>query len=351
MGLLVWLEALTAKQALLFSHLYHALRGRGHGVLVTTRSYDYSAGVLEVWGVEYAEVGAYGGDDLAGKLRAGLERQSGLLRLLEGLDKLPDVHVAFTSPDSTRVAYGLGIPIINLTDSPHSVHVNRLSLPLSRVVVAPECAAEGLARYAPDARILEFDGVFEVAWTRGFRPDPHALERWGLEPLNYAILRLEESKASYYPAGRGSLMDLIPLLARELGRVVVYPRYADQATELERLSSKYPNLVVPRRAIRLQDLEYYAALVVTGGSSMAQESALLGTTSVTAFPGRLEVVEYLRARGFPIFHAPGPRAALELVGSILRDPDAYRVDTSGMLGSLEDPVPLTVSAVEEVGGA
>ena len=96
MGLLVWLEALTAKQALLFSHLYHALRGRGHGVLVTTRSYDYSAGVLEVWGVEYAEVGAYGGDDLAGKLRAGLERQSGLLRLLEGLEWL---ERAYSDPD------------------------------------------------------------------------------------------------------------------------------------------------------------------------------------------------------------------------------------------------------------
>ena len=62
------------------------------------------------------------------KLLASLDRSKLLTKKIEKWN--PDLLISFCSPEASRVAYGLGIPHIAFSDSPHAKAVMRLSLTL-----------------------------------------------------------------------------------------------------------------------------------------------------------------------------------------------------------------------------
>lgn len=81
----------------------------------------------------------------------GIERQLALLDVVRDFD----VHVSLTSPDAVRVAFGLGKPIIALTDTAHSYFVNKLTLPLASTVIVPSAIPMSeWAKYIPVLRLI-----------------------------------------------------------------------------------------------------------------------------------------------------------------------------------------------------
>ena len=345
---IVWLDALTPKHALLLSYIYKELKKLGIDSVVTTRSYDLTANILEYYGVEHVCIGKYGGRSPLMKLKASLNRQTELLRWIEEGNLNVRVAVSFTSPDATRVAYGLGIPVISLTDSPHSDIVNRLTLPLSTHVIAPLCVAKELLKYLIDEEpLITFDGVFEKIWVQEKMECGNVLNVMGLEPYKYCILRPPETKAAYFKFDT-SLAEFIETARRlsERVTVVIYPRYRDQYLLLSESLKGLGNIVFLRRAVNMQCLERYAALVLTGGATLAHEAALLGTPSIFTFPRDLEVSRFLRKKGFPLFHKP--RNFSELAVKISKDSEAYRVDTKNLLSRLENPLPKIVKAIRDL---
>lgn len=354
---LVWVDVLTPKQALLFSKLISFLSKRNYKAIVTTRSYDYTVDILKTYKISHVSIGKYGGGSLSGKLKASISRQLKMIDFLLSLPSLPDISISFSSPDSTRVAFGLGIPVITLTDSPHSKFVNKITLPLSSAVVAPECVGDGLRRYlVSDTLLYTFDGVFEAAWIRGFKPNPQRLIAFGLEPFRYTIIRLEEKKAAYYPLRVCEHTRLTPIIKGmlEYSKVVLYPRYTDQREFITRRFQSFianSRLVVPSRGVEVQSLEYYARLVITGGSSMAHESALLGTPSISTFPEKLAVTEYIRSKGFPIYHVPDVERALDRAVEIYDNHEKYRLrNFYYKVNKLEDPLLKIHTAMTEMLG-
>ena len=345
---IVWLEALTPKHALLLSYVYKELKKLGINSVVTTRSYDLTANILEYYGVEHICIGKYGGRSPLAKLKASLNRQIELLRWIEEGNLNVRVAAFFTSPDATRVAYGLGIPVVSLTDSPHSDIVNRLTLPLSTRVIAPSCIARELSRYLVDEKILiTFNGVFERVWIQEKMECGDLLSAMGLKPYKYCVLRPPETKAAYFKFDT-SLAEFIKTARRlsEQITVVIYPRYRDQYLLLLESLKGLRNVIFLRRAVNMQCLERYAVLVLTGGATLAHEAALLGTPSIFTFPRDLEVSRFLRKKGFPLFHKP--RNFSELAVKISKNPEAYRVDTKNLLSRLENPLPKIVKAIRDL---
>lgn len=335
----VWIDVLTPKQALLFSTLVKEVHRR---YLITTRRYDYTEDVLRLNDMAFITVHKYGGKDRYGKLKASVRRMEKLANIVRRSGV--KVAVSFTSPEATRVAFGLGIPLVLLTDSPHSIYVNKLTLPLADVVLTPRCTAEGVRRFVgPDTRVCSFDGVFEAVWAMRFKPDSRVVKDLGLEPYGYVIVRTEESQAAYYRWSMNKPTVLAPLIGdlSERTKVIVYPRYKDQYEYLRKVlrrQIRQGKVKMLKRAINMTHLEYYAGLVITGGSSMAQESALIGTPSFTLFPHVLETFSYLKSRGFPIYFGLSFEELTELSLKIVANPKAYRVDTRETLRRLEDPV-------------
>ena len=302
----IWIEALTPKQALLFSLLAKELENT-YRLLITTRRYDFVTEIFENKGLKPLEIGKYGGRTLEEKWSNSLKRMEKLTEVVSR--EKPDLHVTFMSPDSARVSFGLGIPVVSMSDSPHSAAVSRLVIPLSRVFLTPKFIEDKFSAYSRLTRILAMNSVFEAAWVIRLRKDRDRAEELGLSPMNYIIVRPPEEKSYYYPGSvkssvRRFIVGLLKKIFEETDyKVLIYIRYPDQKEyfkiELQGFKKRY---VFLEKATDMPSLEFYARLVVTGGATMATESALLGTPAVYIFPKKLEVLDYLSRRGYPLYH-------------------------------------------------
>ena len=70
--------------------------------------------ILDLYNLEYISVGKYGGASLEGKLKASIERQTKLIEIIKKYNV--QVVVSGSVVDINRVAFGLGIKVINFND-------------------------------------------------------------------------------------------------------------------------------------------------------------------------------------------------------------------------------------------
>jgi predicted glycosyltransferase len=302
----VWVEALTPKQILLFSYLQQELPNIDF--YLTSRDYDLNRELAkELWRKVYI-VGKHGGATPYSKVRETIRREEKLLTIAR--EEEPDLHLTFASPDSTRVAFGLQLPVVSCNDTPHSTIVSRLVIPLSSDFIAPQPVAPFFQHYEEFTRIHVFRGVFEYAWVSRFKPSEDILRDYSVEPFNYVFIRPGEQKAYYYRDAIAAT--ILPLkIARHLLRrsslkLLIYPRYKEQYILYKReLKDTGGRVTFIEKPGVFLNLEYFARLVVTGGGTIATESALLGVPSLTTFPRELEVHTYLREKGFPVYRYTG----------------------------------------------
>jgi predicted glycosyltransferase len=80
-----------------------------------------------------------------------------------------------------------------------------------------------------------------------------------------------------------------------------------------------------------------ANVVITGGGTMARESALLGVPSITYFWRYLEPQAFIEERGFPSYSVQTINDAKKLIKKICSEPNQYWKDTSKILTKLEKP--------------
>lgn len=345
--MLIWLEALTPKQALLMISIKRELERRGHHCIITTRRHDYIVGIFRIWGEKPKIIGRYGGETLYGKLKASLSRSMKLAEYIGRKEKRPEIHISLSSPDASRVAFGLRIPIILLNDTPHSTYVNRLTLPLAEKVITPKAIPKKLFKYAVEEdRIIQYNGVDEVAWIRRFKPNRKVLRKLGLrEKDKIIVIRGGEFKASYYQRKGNIMVDkIIEKLEEENVKIVYFPRYRD---EMERMRRKHPKIIIPIKAVDAQSLMKFSTLVITGGGTMAREAALMGTPSIYLFQAELPVNRWLMEKGFPIKRITDYEKLIDYCMRILENPDKYRINTSKILSKLESPIQPITKLLEE----
>ncbi|MEB3757361.1 MAG: DUF354 domain-containing protein [Desulfurococcales archaeon] len=338
----IWVDVRTPKQALIAATIYQELVREGFDVLVTARKYDYTISNLERNNVKPIIVGGYG-DSLKEKLVVELERALELVDIVEREN--PCLLLSYPSPSAARVAFGLGLKHIALCDTPHAFAANRLDFPLADVAVFSSFIADEMIWSVLEkfTSIATYRGVDELLWIKKIEPNPSVLASLGLKENEYVVIRPEEYKAHYYPAEKPMVLRLIDTVLKAGYTPVVLPRYKDQ---LDMLSSN-DRVVIPAEAVDGPSLERFAALVVTGGGTMAREAALLGTPGVTLFPRPMKQDVVLRSMGFPIYNLK-KEEALEFIEKVLEEPDKYRVDTRGLLEALESPMPVILEWVSRL---
>ena len=344
----IWIDVLTPKQGKLFAYL--ARRLVRHKVLVTARDYDYTVAVLKRFGIEPVVVGGYG-HSLEEKLVEEAKRIEKLVEVVKGFEIL----VSYPNPSAARVAYGLGMSYVALTDSPHSLHPSRLSLPLARAVVIPSCIPmKMITRFTlPGTHIETYRGVDEVEWLRSFSPNRSSLKELGLEERSYVVVRPPEVRASYYGEEGCRVLEEVATLIKRLGErglsVVYMPRYLDDEIAARFGGEKWFKIVDRSRGVDGTDLAYHALAVVTGGGSMAREAALLGTLGITFFPTELFVDRFVQSLGLPHRRARNCGEAMKLIGEFARDPDRYRSMAREIASTLEAPSDALFRVLEELG--
>ena len=78
-------------------------------------------------------VGKYSPTSLFSKLQASIEREQLFCEMFKR--DIPDLSISHQSVEACRVAFGLGIPSISTADAPHADAVNKLTLPLLKVLI------------------------------------------------------------------------------------------------------------------------------------------------------------------------------------------------------------------------
>ncbi|MBO0889217.1 DUF354 domain-containing protein, partial [Candidatus Bathyarchaeota archaeon] len=237
----VWIDVLTPKHALFFEPLYRDLVKDGHELLLTTRVYREAQEALELKKLRFHVVGEHGGASRIGKLLASGRRIVKLGQMID--DWQPDTAISFSSPEASRVAFGLGIPHVTANDSPHIRPVARLTIPLSRYVCSPWIIPRNvwLSFGALPEGIVQYRALDAAAWLKRHKPNPGVLRQLALDrdsPI--VVLRTEESFASYLEGRASDSRPVVGPIVKELLRlrldaqIVISTRYGRQAPVLRK---------------------------------------------------------------------------------------------------------------------
>jgi predicted glycosyltransferase len=349
------IDILTPKQCMLFAKLSERLRKRGYQVTEVTRAYREVNQLLKIKGITAKVVGKHGGASLQDKLEASVQRTFKLASLFGQWQ--PDVAVSFASPETSRVAFGLGLPHVCLNDSPHSEAVARLTAPLATLLLTPKFIPKtAWVRFGIQAnRIIQYNALDPWAWLKGFKPDRKVLNQLNLnasEPI--IVFRAEESFASYLLGKAPRTAAWTPLLQNLLKsscdfQAVIIPRYDAQIAQLtERFENR---AIICKSAIDAPSLLAHSSVFVGAGGTMTAEAALLGIPTFSCYPGRPSLIEKYLIDKRLVIREQRWRTLEDKVLQALRSIDTLRKTQSAkakeLTDSFEDPIEVVVKAIEK----
>jgi predicted glycosyltransferase len=354
--MLIWLDILTPKQILFLGELGERLEDEGYGVFITTRKYREVDEILKLTDVNALAVGKHGGATLEGKLAASAHRVEELSHLITRLK--PDLSVAFASPEAARTAFGLAIPHYTINDSPHSVAVARLTIPLSSKLFSPKIIPKRtwINLGARKDQVVQYNALDPMAWLKKSIPDAKVLSDLDLDSSRPIIVfRAEESLASYllgYALERESV--IAPILNRLIEvcekqiQIVALPRYANHVPVIK---AAFRNRVtIPKKAVDGPSLLFFSSIFIGAGGTMTAEAALSGTPTISCYPRKPTLVEKYLMREKLILRITDPEKAVKKVMRILDNFESVRKTqkerAKALTSQMEDPLEIIMKVIE-----
>lgn len=291
---MIWFDLVTPKSVLFFIPFIKEIESRGYDLLVTAREgegYSEVVELLKLHDIEFFNRGTFGGANLGDKLKASIHRQLLLMEFIEEHDIKQ--LISLCSVDANRVAFGLGIPIINFYDIPLSDYRSnfkkalpqaRLTLPLSKKAFRPYMVPEAIfERFSLDSdQIFSYEFLDVVAWLHDFIPSREIFDdillEYGCDLRKPTIvIREEEFKASYVDRKYPLLYDGLNILKERVSaNFIAIPRY-----EPKDLLEILPFTKVLTKKIEIQHLLAFCDLFIGGGGTINSEACYFGTPTIS----------------------------------------------------------------------
>jgi len=289
---MIWFDIVAPKDVLFFRRIINELESRGEKVLITAREaegYSEVVELLRLYSIPFMNLGTFGGGQLKDKLKASIERQKELMEFIADHDI--SRLVCLCSVDANRIAFGLGIPIINFYDIPLSDYQEnfnralpqaRLTLPLSTRVIKPFVVPDDIFRRfsLENEQIYNYDFIDPLIWLEEFVYDEQYVDqilgRFVMDrsrPL--IVMREEEYKASYVVKQFPILYNAMEELS-QLGNIVIIPRY-----EANYLKELFPYAYVLDEKVIIQHLLKASDLFIGGGGTINTEACYFGTPTIS----------------------------------------------------------------------
>ena len=280
----IWFDLVTPKSVLFFKGLIMKL----DNVIVTTRGnkeYKEVTELLKLYNIPYISIGKYG-DSLEEKLKNSLNRQKKLIDIVKkyNIKKL----VTLSSVDAIRVAFGLGIKIINFNDMPLRSYkfeykditpVTRLTAPFSSVLFKPFMVDDEIFLKLGVENIKTYNFIDPLIWLKDFSVDDEYIQKIIPEidtnkPI--VVVREEEYKANYVLHQTSFLYEVIKKLQEWDINLVIIPRY-----ESEYLKKRFKKAIVLEKKIILQNLLAKSNLFIGGGGTINIEACYFGVPVIS----------------------------------------------------------------------
>ncbi|VFJ14239.1 conserved protein of unknown function [Candidatus Nitrosocosmicus franklandus] len=367
MNVKIWFDILTPKQIMFFSPAIAILQGDGHDILSTSRNYREANELSKLKGLHLIRVGSHGGSNLYDKLYQSSKRIVELTKIASKFS--PDLVVSFSSPEASRVAFGLGIKHIGFNDSPHAEAVARLTIPLLSTLFSPSAIPlTAWKKFGISPKdIIQYNGLDPMAWldqtyksravkgtlysnnssksnSSSSNSSQNLFASLGIDDSKKSILiRLEESKAAYISNKNLRIQPLsfVDHVVNTFGpktNVIVLCRYPDQIREM---SKRFANkATVLKRVVDGVDLLKKVDVFIGAGGTMTAESALLGKPTISIAPIQFYIDDYLKKIGL-VKQALTPYQLDKLVNSFLTDQercDEVRDNANRIIKEMENPI-------------
>ncbi len=298
----IWFDVLTPKQVMFFKYAVDLLKKRDYEVLCTARDYRECVKLARLKKFELKLVGKYGGSSKYDKLRASSSRIFDLAKEIERFN--PELCISFSSPEAARVAFGLGIPHITFSDSPHALAVQKLTIPFVNYLLCPwiipfsAWSNFGISRN----QVVRYRALDPVAWIKKEtkKIDSGKLKKkYQLSKTNTFVIRPEESKASYLiDKANNDVNNILKSIVQnfyDTTNILVLCRYQDQ---IRQFKEKYGDkITVLENVVDGMELISIADIFIGGGGTMTAESALLGKPTISISPIKFYVDDYLVKTG------------------------------------------------------
>ena len=330
---------------------------KNHTVLCTSRKYNQVTDLAKIRKQKLVIIGKYGGVKKHDKLDASLSRSKLLVRKISKF--LPDITLSSCSPEAARVSYGLGIPHICFSDSPHATAVMKLSLPYANKLLIPwiipksdfknmGIKPKNIIQYKTiDAAQITKQKVFLSCGT-----DINSRE-W-----RTILIRTPEEEAAY-SSKQSDIVGIIKKIKKDfLGcHITVLTRYEKQAELLKKKFSKsaQSKFQIVSKVVDGKKLLLDSDVFVGSGGTMTAESALLGvpTISYNAIPNRIE--DYLVSKKI-VTRCMTPNKVAERITHVFQltsyrgggHERTRRLRIKKFVNSLEDPYPILLKTIKSI---
>ena len=286
---MIWIDIDTPKYALFFIELLPYLKNKK--VLLTARydkNYTEVIEILDKFKIDYYKIKGYGGKNLKDKFLARTKRQKKFLDLFEKTG-YPKLLISGSVVDSTQLAYGLGIKIINFNDTPialkpnyKKIHndltpVSRLTIPFSDIVFYPFVLPKELFNCAKNAISHNFIDV--CLWMKKIKKDEKKdfRKKYNI-PLDRptVLIREEEYKAHYVKEKKPFIYQLIKKLKNENLNIIIIPRY-----EKEHLTKEFPFAYIIEEKLKPEEFYPFIDVFIGGGGTMTLEAVYFGIPTIS----------------------------------------------------------------------
>ena len=280
----IWFDILTPKQYLFFEYFVQKLR-KQHKIISTSRKYEQVNGIEKFGSINPIIVGKHGGKNNLNKLLASLDRSKLLTKKIEKWS--PNLLISFCSPEASRVAYGLGIPHIAFSDSPHAKAVMKLSLPYVTKLLTPWIIPkQDFDGFGIDYKnIIKYRAIDAGVIINNYKKN----KQKKLEERKIILIRPEESEAAYITK-KSKTIKIIKKIVEDFPNEekIVLSRYKDQSKNLKKIFGD--NISLLSKPVNGKELLNNIDYFVGSGGTMTAESGLLGipTISLNAVPNRIE---------------------------------------------------------------
>ena len=352
----IWFDILTPKQLLFFEPMIQRLK-KNHTVLCTSRKYNQVTDLAKIRKQKLVIIGKYGGAEKHDKLDASLSRSKLLVKKISAF--LPDITLSFCSPEAARVSYGLGIPHICFSDSPHATAVMKLSLPYANKLLIPwiipksdfenmGIEPKNIIQYKTiDAAQITKQKVFLTCGT-GINS-----RRW-----KTILIRTPEDEAAYL-SKQSHVVNIIKKIEKDFFgcHITVLTRYKKQAESLKKKFSKstQSKFQIVSKVVDGKKMLLNSDVFVGSGGTMTAESALLGvpTISYNAIPNRIE--DYLVSKKI-VTRCMTPNKVTEGITHVFQltsyrgrgHERTRRLRIKKFVNSLEDPYPILLKTIKSI---
>ncbi|MEM2154406.1 MAG: DUF354 domain-containing protein [Nitrososphaeria archaeon] len=348
----IWIDVLTPKQALFFNVISQWLKERGHEVFSTTRSGYGGLEVGSLIGYKLVVVGKHGLTPYE-KLIESSKRIVLLADIVK--EKGFDLSISFSSPECARVSYGMGIPHIMFSDSPHAIHASKLAVPLSKLLFTPWIIPKKYWTYYGITRksIVKYKCVDAAVWIRNwkFRDVRGELN---LTKKATITIRMHEEYASYLLGeNKVNVLEVLKNIVKEfhdMANIVILTRYPNQFSYIKQeLDGK---IILPEHVVEGPSLLKCSDFFIGFGGTMTHEAVLLGVPSISLFPGRPTLIEnFLIKKGF-VIRPQNPKHVIKIIKHFFHNRESkirYEKKIKSFWASMEDPKEKIVSRIEFLG--